>query len=42
VYPSVNHKWARGVSVSGVGGLERLMHNGSGFSVMPVAAFFAC
>jgi predicted permease len=40
VYPSVNHKWARGVSVSGVGGLERLMHNGSGFSVMPVAAFF--
>jgi len=40
VYPDANHKWAKDVSVSGVGGLERLLHNGSGFSMMPVAAFF--
>ena len=40
VYPDANHKWAKGVSVSGVGGMERLLHNGSGTSMMPVAAFF--
>ncbi len=40
VYPDANHKWAKGVSVSGVGGVERLLHSGSGFSMTPVAAFF--
>ncbi|HXN49042.1 MAG TPA: ABC transporter permease, partial [Bryobacteraceae bacterium] len=40
VYPDPNHKWAKSVSVSGVGGMERLLHNGSGSSMMPVAAFF--
>ena len=38
--PDANRKWAKGVGVSGVGGLERLLHSGSGFSMMPVAAFF--
>jgi predicted permease len=40
VYPDPAHKWARGIGVSAVGGLERLRHNGSGYSIMPVAAFF--
>jgi predicted permease len=41
VYPDPAHKWAKGIAVSGVGGLERLRHGGLMSSMMPVTAFFA-